>query len=239
MAGLVLWNEPNLNLEWYNQPPNAAAYADLIKAAYPAIKTVAPTLPVALAGLASTEGEGDWAINDLDYLQAIYDAGGGAYFDVLTAHPYGFGRPPDDPPGKYRPNFRPLELYREIMVAHGDAAKPVWVTEAGWLVRTDNPKHRWQVVTPQQQADDLLQALSYAQTHYPWLERLGLWQLNRQGDPYGYDLWSGPAQSSPAYRALVKTCSSPLVVRSQDRLWRWDQAGWDLVGPARKGQGCG
>jgi hypothetical protein len=206
LTGVILWNEPNLNVEWNGQPPNAAAYAELLKAAYPAVKEVAPGLPVAMAGLASTEGEGDWAINDLDYLANLYAAGVKDYFDVFTAHAYGFGRPPDDAPGKYRPNFRRLELLREIMVANKDEAKPVWVTETGWLTWTDNPKHEWQIVTPDTQASYTLQAITYAQTYYPWIERLGLWQLNAEGDPYGYRLWQGPDSASPAFAALVDTC---------------------------------
>lgn len=206
LAGMILWNEPNLNVDWNNQPPNAATYAELLKPAYAAVKAIDPDLPVALAAPASTEGEGDWAINDLDYLQALYAAGIKDYFDVLTAHPYGFGRPPADAPEKYRPNFRRLELYRQIMAANGDAAKPVWVTEAGWLVATNNPKNEWQLVSPETQADYTLAAIDYAQSHYPWLERLALWQLNAQGDDYGFNLWNGPAAASPAYRALVASC---------------------------------
>lgn len=208
LAGLILWNEPNLSLEWHDRSPDAAAYAAMLKAAYPEVKKAAPDLPVLLGGLASTEGEGDWAVNDLDYLHALYAAGAAPYFDVLTAHPYGFGRPPDDPPHKYRPNFRRLELYREIMAAYGDVHKPVWVTEMGWLTWTDDPSHEWQVVSPQVQADYILAAIDYARQSYPWLERLGLWQLNAAGDIYGFSLWQGPGWTSPAYEALVATCAS-------------------------------
>ena len=206
LAGVILWNEPNLSLEWNDQPPGAAAYVDLLKAAYPAVKAAAPDLPVLLAGLASTEGEGDWAVNDLDYLQALYAAGAGDYFDVLTAHPYGFGRPPDDPPEKYRPNFRRLELYRAIMEANGDGDKPVWVTEMGWLAWTADSRHDWQVVTPAAQADYILRAIAYAQTAYPWLERLAVWELNSGGDEYGYAIWQGPNETTPAFDALVDAC---------------------------------
>jgi hypothetical protein len=208
LAGVILWNEPNLSLEWNNQPPDAAAYTELLRAAYPAVKAVAPDLPVFMGGLASTEGEGDWAINDLDYLQALYAAGAGAFFDGLTAHPYGFGRPPDDSPEKYRPNFRRLELYREIMENNNDGHKPIWVTEMGWLTWTDDPRHDWQVVTPELQANYTLQAIDYAQTTYPWLERLGIWALNSGGDNYGYGIWQGPGELTPAYSALVESCPS-------------------------------
>ena len=212
LAGITIWNEPNLSQEWNDQPPDAAAYAEMLKAAYPAIKAVAPDLPVLLGAPASTEGEGDWAINDLDYLQTLYAAGARDVFDIFTAHAYGFGRPPDDAPEKFRPNFRRLELLHDIMTANGDGDKPVWVTEMGWLTWTDNPKHDWQVVTPELQAQYTLHAIDYAQTHYPWLHRLGIWQLNNQGDTYGYGIWHGPEDISLTYQALVDSCPthSPL-----------------------------
>lgn len=212
LAGVTIWNEPNLTEEWNGQPPDAAGYAEMLKATYPAVKAIAPDLPVLFGALASTEGEGDWAINDLDYLQALYVAGIKGYFDIFTVHAYGFGRPPDDAPEKFRPNFRRLELLRDIMLAHGDGDKPVWVTEMGWLIWTDNPKHDWQVVTPELQSQYTLQAIDYAQTNYFWLQRLGVWQLNSQGDTYGYGLWSGPDDLSLTYQTLLDTCPtrSPL-----------------------------
>jgi photosystem II stability/assembly factor-like uncharacterized protein len=206
LGGVIIWNEPNLNVEWDHRSPDAAAYVELLKAGYEAVKAVDPDLTVLMGGLASTEGEGDWAINDLDYLESLYAAGAKPYFDVLTAHAYGFGRPPDDPPGKYRPNFRRPELYREIMAANGDDDKPIWVTEMGWLTWATDPKHDWQVVTSEQQADYIQGAIHYAEANYPWLERLTLWQLNSQGDVYGYPLWQGPEQMTPAYEALVAHC---------------------------------
>ncbi len=204
LAGIILWNEPNLNLEWNNQPPDATAFAELLKAAYPAAKSAAPEVPVLLGGLASTEGESDWAVNDLDYLQALYAAGAGDYFDILAAHPYGFGRPPNDAPQKYRPNFRRLELYRQIMNVNGDAGKPVWVTEMGWLTETNDPNSEWQLVSPETQAEYILGAIDFATENYPWLEKLGIWQLNTHGDTYGYGIWHGPEESSPAYEALAQ-----------------------------------
>ena len=78
LAGLILWNEPNLSLEWQDQPPDAAAYVHLLRSAYPAVKAVAPDLPVLMAGLAFTLGDGERAVDDLAYLEAVYRAGGEA-----------------------------------------------------------------------------------------------------------------------------------------------------------------
>jgi photosystem II stability/assembly factor-like uncharacterized protein len=207
LAGVIIWNEPNLLLEWHNQPPDPAAYVEMLKAAYKVVKAASPDMPVLLAGLAFTNDDVS-NFNDLDYLQQIYEAGGGAYFDILAAHPYGFGRLPTDPPDPSRLNFRRLELHRRIMEANGDVHKPVWITEMGWLTRAANPADAWQVVTPTQQADYVQQALNYAGQSYPWLERLALWELNAAGDDYGYALWHGPADVSPAYQALVAACES-------------------------------
>jgi polysaccharide biosynthesis protein PslG len=201
LAGAIIWNEPNLALEWNGRTPDAAAYAAMLKAAYTAVKETAPGLPVAAAGLALTRGDGQAAAGDLDYLQQLYAAGAGPYFDVLAAHPYGFGQPPNQPPAPDRLNFRRLELQRAIMAANGDSRKPVWITEMGWRTRAPAAE-RWQVVTPEQQRDYTINALEWA-ARYPWLQRMALWELTRPPDTYGYALWQGPGQTTPAYRALV------------------------------------
>lgn len=204
LAGIILWNEPNLSLEWAGQPPDPAAYAELLAAAYPAIKAVTPNLPVLMAGLASTLGDGERALDDLSFLQEVYNAGGRANFDVLAAHPYGFGQPPQQAPAADRLNLRRIELLRAVMVANGDASKPVWITEMGW--RTDAPSggETWEVVTSQQQAAYTLAAIDWARRRYPWLAGIGLWELNNVADDYGYALWEGPDKRTPAFDALAK-----------------------------------
>ncbi len=189
-------------MEWDGRTPDAAAYAALLKAAYTAVKEAAPGLPVAAAGLAFTTGDGQTAAGDLDYLQQLYREGAGAYFDVLAAHPYGFGQPPGQPAAADRLNFRRIELQRAVMIANGDDRKGVWITEMGW--RTSAPAaDRWQVVTAEQQRDYTIGAVEWA-ARYPWLQRMALWELTRAPDVYGYALWQGPGRTTPAYRALVE-----------------------------------
>ena len=98
LDGIILWNEPNLQLEWHDQTPDPVAYVALLRAGAEAARTANPTLPIFMAGLAFTEG-GDGNLNDLGFLRAVYNAGGADYFDGLALHPYGFGAPPDTPPG--------------------------------------------------------------------------------------------------------------------------------------------
>ena len=104
------------------------------------------------AGLAPTlEPPGSAAgLNDITYLDELYDAGRKTYFDALAIHTYGFTEPPDDPPAFDKLNFRRAELLRDVMVRHGDGDKPAVITETGW---NDNP--RWtKAVSPSQRIAD-------------------------------------------------------------------------------------
>lgn len=203
LAGVIIWNEPNLTLEWNGQTPSAAEYAAMLRRVYPAIKEAAPELPVLAAGLAFTMGDDVNAVNDLDYLRSLYAVGAGAFFDVLAAHPYGFGRPPGEDPAADRLNFRRLELHRALMEEFGDGDKPIWITEMGWRTSAPDPADRWQVVTPAQQRAYTLAALELGAT-YPWLQRMALWELTDGEDSYGYALWQGEGRTTPAYEALVQ-----------------------------------
>ncbi len=205
LAGVILANEPNLTLEWNEQTPDAAAYVELLRRLYPEVKQIEPDLPVAMAGLAFTQGD-DRNINDLAYLRQALDAGAAAYFDVLAVHPYGFGRPPGEEPAVDRLNFRRLELHREMVWGAADSAKPVWITEMGWRTRAPDPADAWQVVSSEQQLLYVEDALAYVSANQDWLPRVALWQLDAAGDEYGYDLWQGKDDESLAYRALRAAC---------------------------------
>ncbi len=207
LDGIILWNEPNLRLEWNDEAPDPAAYVALLQAGATAARAVNPTVPLFLAGLAFTEG-GDGNLNDLDFLRGVYAAGGAPYFDGLALHPYGFGAPPEAAPASSTLNFRRLELHRQIILANGDADKPLWITEMGWRVRAPDPADQWQVVTPMQQADFTSRAIKWVEEKYPWIERMAFWQLAAAGDDYGFDLWQGTQAVSPAYQALVDACQA-------------------------------
>jgi hypothetical protein len=103
-----------------------------------------------------------------------------------------------------RLNFRRIELVRSLMEANGDAAKPVWITEMGWRTRAPSDGEAWEVVTPQQQTEYTLAAIDWARQRYPWLARIGLWELNGVADDYGYALWEGPGRTTPAFEALTR-----------------------------------
>ena len=169
---IIIWNEPNLSFEWGMRPVDARAYVDLLKVAYRRAKEADPNIIVLAGALAPTlEPAGSpGGLNDLIYLQQMYDAGAQDYFDALAAHAYGILAPIDEAPDPGRVNFRRVELLHNIMQQNGDAAKKIYITEAGW---NDSP--RWnQAVTPAQRIENTLKALDWVKDK-DWIEVLALW----------------------------------------------------------------
>ena len=181
---LIIWNEPNLSFEWGYQPVDPARYVRLLEASYASIKQANPSAVVLAGALAPTlERRGSSAgLNELDFLQEMYDLGAGEYFDALAIHSYGFQEPPEAEPAPDRLNFRRSELLRDIMLANGDGHKPVTITESGW-----NDHSRWtQAVRPSQRSAYTVRAFQYAEQNWQWLEKLCIWALRYPADVYSY-----------------------------------------------------
>ncbi len=127
LAALEIWNEPNelrAPNTWRTEH-RAAEYTALARATYPAVKAVAPRLPV-LAGALSAA--------DTGFLEELYAQGIRRYEDGISVHPYNEWRAPEDrwQPQYARYTFGPgLDAIRATMRAAGDTAK-IWVTEFGW-----------------------------------------------------------------------------------------------------------
>lgn len=110
LSAFEIWNEPDQANELYWAGPNKVVdYVQLAKATYPAVKSVAPSVPV-LAG-SFVGGNGKW-------LQALYAAGIKGSYDALSVHFY-------DLP------LSALTLTRSIQKANGDT-KPLWLAEFGY-----------------------------------------------------------------------------------------------------------
>lgn len=108
-----IWNEPNFNYYW--RAPFAASYVALLAAAHAAIRQADPGAKVVLAGFP------DQAWQSLD---AVYQIKGARNdFEIAAAHPY------TQKPANV---IRFLQFVRAAMKAHGDARKPLLVTETGW-----------------------------------------------------------------------------------------------------------
>jgi hypothetical protein len=103
-------------------------------------------------------------------------------WDALAIHTYGTTMPPDDAPEPDKINFRRAELLREIMVKHGDADVPVYITETGW-----NDDVNWvNGVTPAQRIGYTLRALDYARANWPWVKSVAFWVFKLPASARGY-----------------------------------------------------
>jgi len=117
LAALEIWNEPNLDVDrFFIAPDEPAAYAEILKAAYPAAKAGNPEVDVLAGSLAYMNGE---------FLERLYALGIRGYYDGLSVHPYN---------DRLTPTTREwsgVEWIRGMQRAAGDD-KPLWLTEFGW-----------------------------------------------------------------------------------------------------------
>jgi len=169
----IIWNEPNLSFEWGYRPVDPVAYTELLKIAYLRAKEANPEAQILAAGLAPTLAPpgSEWGMNDLVFLQRMYDAGAKDYFDAMAIHAYGWSFPPDDPANAQMINFARSELLYAVMVRNGDAQKKCFITEGGW---NDHP--RWtKAVRPYQRIAYTIQAYEKALREWDWCEAVAIW----------------------------------------------------------------
>jgi hypothetical protein len=201
---LIVGNEPNLSYEWGYRQTAPQDYVELLAAVYPAVKAANPDIQILAGALAPTlEPAGSpWAINDLDYLAGMYEAGAADYFDGLAVHSYGLTFPSAAEPGTDLLNFRRVELVREVMERYSDEEAKIFITESGW---NDHP--RWTLaVRPGQRIQYTLDALDYATQNWPYVEMLAIWALRypapTKSYPDNFTLITPEFVAKPIYDAL-------------------------------------
>lgn len=195
-----VWNEPNIDRFWPTGP-SAAKYTELLKAAYPAVKSGDPSAKVVFAGPST---------NDYGFIEGAYDAGAKGYFDVMATHPYSC----KSPEAVWQSNGRISQFsylgYREIrksMLARGDD-KPIWFTEMGWSTSTQECG-----VSEATQADYLKKAFalaaqdSYVQVAFWYNFRNNYWMHDADDIESRYGLLRSDFSHKPAYDAF-KACAS-------------------------------
>lgn len=182
-----IWNEPNLSAEWGFQRVDAVAYTRLLEVAYRRAKEADPNVVVLSAPLAITLEDASMRDNhnDLIFLEQMYQAGAGDYFDILSANAFGLDLPPEDPPAPDVLNFRRVELHREIMERFGDEGKPIWLNEYGWNAPPASfPEEllTWERVTEEEQADYTVRGIAWARENWSWLGVINIWYFRQVGD---------------------------------------------------------
>jgi hypothetical protein len=187
-----IWNEPNIYPEWGEQPVDPEAYTELLKIGYTRAKEADPDCVIISGALASTIELGPRNLNDFIFLQRMYDAGAGDYFDILAMQGYGLWSGPYD--RRMRPrviNFsRPLYI-RDIMVKNGDEVKPIWISEMNWnALPLDHPAYPgYGRVTEEQQARYVVEAYKRAQAEWPWVGVVNFWFFKRPDDSEKDQAW--------------------------------------------------
>ena len=217
-----LWNEPNIYPEWGERPVNPEEYADLLKVAATRARAADPNVVIIMGALASTielTPTPPYGLNDLLYLQRLYDAGAAPYFDILAMQGYGLWSGPTD--RRMHPrvmNFSRPRFVRDLMVRNGDAAKPIWISEMNWNAVPDGiPDKRFGQVSETEQAQNLVAAYQRIQAEWPWLGVANVWYLKRASDQWEQErkpeayfrLLTPDFQPLPAYAALAAYTTRP------------------------------
>ena len=108
-----IWNEPNIFF-WTG---TIEQYAELLKAAYDAVKEADPEAKVIGCCTAGT---------DLNFIEKVFQLGGFDKMDILSIHPYRYPHTPEE-------SDYIGELKRaDALVRKYGAPKEIWVTEIGW-----------------------------------------------------------------------------------------------------------
>ncbi|MCV7211627.1 cellulase family glycosylhydrolase [Mycolicibacterium canariasense] len=130
ISAYEIWNEPQSSVFW-NPKPDPAAYTELLKAAYTAIKAVDPSGTVVGGVVTAGRTIGDINISPVEFVQDMYAAGAAGYFDALSYHPYNYDWKFGDGVGNPISAEGQLQAMRNLMDANGDAAKLIWTSEYG------------------------------------------------------------------------------------------------------------
>lgn len=117
-----IWNEENLASMWRDRP-NAARYAELLKASYQEIKKIDPTLQVLYGGTAGIP---------MPFIEESLKAGAASGFDIMNIHPYRKDNVPEDA------LVKDIHDLRALLAKYGAGNKPLWITEIGWPTNQAN-----------------------------------------------------------------------------------------------------
>jgi len=226
VQAIEVWNEQNLWYEGGGSPMPPEQYVAMLSAAYQSIKAADPNMIVVSGAMTPAGSVGGAAIDDIDYLNAMYAAGVKNVSDAIGSHPSGYNCPAtgdwqtvtDPTATSFRGPFDnrhhswcfrgTMEGYRNVMVAYGDTAKTIWPTEFGWAV-SPNPQAGYEYArdnTHQEQAQWIVEAYQQAK-QWGWVGTMFLWNLDYGVTAAGTELANfgilTPGGPVPAYPALA------------------------------------
>jgi len=200
-----LWNEPNIYPEWGSYAINPEDYVKLLAAGATAARAADPNVVIIAGALAATINLQPAApppansLSDLIFLQRMYDAGAAPYFDIMAVQGYGLWSGPTDT--RMHPRVLNISHHlfiRDLMVANGDARKPIWISEMNWNAAPAGVEARYGRVSLEQQARYLPLAYDRVLRAWPWVGVANTWYLKR-----ATDAWEQNAQPEAYFRLLA------------------------------------
>jgi hypothetical protein len=192
---------PGQTTVWHT--PNPCGYAQLLKLAGPAIHAQKVGATVLVGGIGGTHDIPQQRMAADLYLAYLYAYGARGSFDGVAYHAYSTPQLPCAPSNRicvYNPAPTHKDPYgmtngwdrmlnaRRVMIAGGDAAKKIWITEFGGP--TDGPRGASKVLTEKQQSALLIAGFQRA-SQYPWVAEMCWFTyddvgVHRETDPGGY-----------------------------------------------------
>lgn len=186
LAAFQLWNEPDQsNEKYWDGPDKVNTYVKFVKASYPAIKAVAPGLPVLAGSFVGTNGA---------WLKAMYAAGVKGSYDGLAVQFY------DKP-------LAGLKATRALQRQNGDT-KPLWLTEFGYTscaaangrpaFLADHP-----CMTKSVQATDVADVFA-ALARTSWIGAVVNYALRDENRAYQFGVMDLKGKKKPVYAKVKK-----------------------------------
>ncbi len=207
LAAIEVWNEPDQGNELYFAgPEKARRYAEVLRAAYPAIKQADPTLPVLGGSFVGFNGV---------FLKLLYENGIKGYYDGLSVHFYTL-------------TLTALREIHAVQVANGDTT-PIWLDEFGWS--SCWPQFQIQqeqlCVTAATQAANMTNLFrSIARTS--WIKAALFYQMKSTVSE-NFGVLTEQETRKPSFNALARVFASPAALPPARPTLRLKRAGASVV----------
>ena len=165
----------------------------MLQKAYVAAKYADPAAVVVFGGMAQNGVRG-WEGWERDFIQHVYDHGGGRYFDIMAIHPYTH---PDEGLDHL---VTLISEARAVLDTNDDSDVPIWLTEVGWPI----PPVAWgrRVLTNEELAEWLVDGY-YSQRVLDLADKV-FWYNFRDSESKGegyFGLVTGSWERKPQYYA--------------------------------------
>lgn len=228
-----IYNEPDsvFGAQGYCFGTRGALYADSLRLAYEAIKSVDPTALVMFGGISYDFFLDEGGSFDPAFLDDALAAGAGPYFDLFAFHYYpAFA----ERWNAFGPGVAGKAAYLRSELARFGLDKPLALTEIGRPTHgpPSDPASYSQALTTRFVAEALTLARVADLSPILWFTA-----VDKPDEPYQYGLYAAGYQPQPsffAYRALLAALqggsyAGVLPVQGQGQAHSFDHAGWRAI----------